>query len=280
MKITDSQVIREGEKELINAVKDEIDPEKIRDLISHKLSDGNLKARDGQIVIHNNQIAFRLDFELQFTGSILLDREGNLLSDGIEDDHIENQSDEDAQEENVFDEDFLDEEPEPESELDPGEDQEELDELVDDEFNANHDLSVDDAEEHDGESGDYEDMEESEEILLEDELPEYTEEDENQDDELSPLELDEEQGDLDEELEQEELVEHEGEEAGKDDAEIDEILFDDSEITGEDADLSEEVRDDEGDQIESNQKEDILDDDINEILQETRSYWKQNKKEE
>ncbi len=265
MKITDSQVIREGEKELINAVKDQIDPDRIRDLIAHKLSGGNLKARDGQIVIHNNQIAFRLDFELQFTGSILLDREGNLLSDDMED---EDGVAEPSEVEETFEEGLVEGELEPEEVGTEEGLQEELTELSDTDF---EDAALDEI--HDGDEEELLELDEeeslvespdsldSESIMADDEKDDESELSESVDESTDEVESSE---DLDE-----------------DDEDIDEILSDNPEIADKDPDLDwqeDDILPEKDSDTHGN--EDLLDDDINEILKETRSYWKQNRKEE
>ncbi len=259
MKITDSQVIRDGEKELINAVKDEIDPEKIRELIAHKLSKGNLKARDGEIVIHNNQIAFRLDFEMQFTGSILLDREGNLLSDEVEelqtpideesldDDDVLISDDEHSEEDSIIgDEPLL-----PEEDMDTELPEEDLSDSDNDDDEV---LSEDD-------SVEIEENDNTEEDLSDDEILELTEEE--------PME--EELLDSDSDLE-------DLEEDGLEDLETEEL---DSDLEEEDDDDSESIPDDilTDEKKAPDSKEDIIDEDINEILEESRAFWKQNKKD-
>ncbi len=236
MKITDSQVIRDGEKELINAVKDEIDPEKIRELIAHKLSAGSLKAKDGQIVIHNNQIAFRLDFEMQFSGSILLDREGNLLSDEADEpEGPQFQIDEEERQSLESHDDNSEEEPLlPEEELDT-------------------DFPEDTLSEETGDDNPEDELSDSE-IL---ELPEQDATEE----ELLDSDLEDLEGETLEDIETEEL----DSDLEKDDEEDTEPPIPD--------DILPDEKDD------SDSQEDMIDDNINEILEESRAFWQQNKKD-
>lgn len=80
MKITDPDVIKSGEKDLIEAVKEDIDWESVKDVIKEQMEITSFSAEGGGILVHNNQIAFKIDFNLSFTGSLMFDREGNYIS--------------------------------------------------------------------------------------------------------------------------------------------------------------------------------------------------------
>ena len=79
MKITDPEVIRSGEKDLIDAVKNDLDLDAVKDIIKNRLTAKSLTAKGGQIVVHDNEVAFRLDFDVRLSGSLLFDREGNHI---------------------------------------------------------------------------------------------------------------------------------------------------------------------------------------------------------
>jgi len=81
MKITDPQVIETGEKKLIDAVQQHLDPETVKTILMDRMAQTLFASKGGQIVVHDNQIAFRLDFELTLTGSLLFDRQGNYIDD-------------------------------------------------------------------------------------------------------------------------------------------------------------------------------------------------------
>ncbi len=265
MKITDSQVIREGEKELINAVKKQIDQEKIWEIVVHKLSRGSLEARDGEIVIHDNQIAFRLDFEMQFTGSILLDREGNLLSDEVAAESHTRMDDEESLQEGdehealMSDSDSMAEEKPADSD-DENNDADHMEE--EESFIPGEDIdtdftqvplegsSSDDSDNHEedlaeiDEDDDNMEMEEIAEDLTDSELLELTEDDSVEYDSI-----------------EEALLDSDFEEEEEDDQSFpDDILMDDAKKEGTDF------------------QEDIIDENINEILEESRAFWKENKK--
>lgn len=86
MKITSPDVIKNGEKDLIQAVRDDLDPETVKQIIKDRMSVKSLVSRGGEIIVHNREIAFRLDFSLEIEGSIMFDRQGNYIpaSGGME----------------------------------------------------------------------------------------------------------------------------------------------------------------------------------------------------
>ncbi|MFN2435736.1 MAG: hypothetical protein ABR513_01445 [Desulfotignum sp.] len=84
MKITDPQVIQAGEKKLIDAVQQHLDLETVKTILMDRAAENLFESKGGQIVVHDNQIAFRLDFEFKLNGSLLFDRQGNYIDDPSE----------------------------------------------------------------------------------------------------------------------------------------------------------------------------------------------------
>jgi hypothetical protein len=84
MKITDPQVIEDGEKDLITAVQEDLDLDAVKQILKDRMGASTLSSRGGEIVVHNNQIAFRLDFDIKLSGSLLFDRKGNYIDTGEE----------------------------------------------------------------------------------------------------------------------------------------------------------------------------------------------------
>ena len=83
MKITDTQVIKSGEKELIDAITADLDWGAIEDVFQeeHGLGiDEEVEYKKGDLVVHEGSIAYQLDFEVKMTISVLLDRKGNYIS--------------------------------------------------------------------------------------------------------------------------------------------------------------------------------------------------------
>ncbi|HKK90266.1 MAG TPA: hypothetical protein VJ936_02630 [Desulfobacteraceae bacterium] len=81
MKVTDPGVIKTGEKELIDAVKQDLDWDAVKQIVTKRISMASLEAGDGEIVVHNNQIAFKVALELNMPLSLLFDRDGNYIDD-------------------------------------------------------------------------------------------------------------------------------------------------------------------------------------------------------
>ncbi|MBC8432979.1 MAG: hypothetical protein H8D96_13795 [Desulfobacterales bacterium] len=83
MKITNHEVIKSGEQELIDAITADLDWESIEDVFSqkHKLKiEDNVEYKKGDIVVYDDQIAYKLEFDVNIVLSVLLDREGNYLA--------------------------------------------------------------------------------------------------------------------------------------------------------------------------------------------------------
>ncbi len=116
MKITDSEVIKNAEKELIDAINADLDWGVIVETFKkeHKLGiEEDVEYKTGDIVVFDKQIAYKLEFEVKVILSILLDRDGNYIS-------IKSSGDpEDIQDEQDEDEEALDK---PDSLDNPGDD--------------------------------------------------------------------------------------------------------------------------------------------------------------
>ena len=83
MKITEYDVIKGGEQELIDAITADLDWGTIDKIFSkeHNLKiDENVEYRNGDIVVHNDQIVYKLEFDVNVILSVILDREGNYIS--------------------------------------------------------------------------------------------------------------------------------------------------------------------------------------------------------
>ncbi len=88
----DTHTVEKVKRELINQLKSKINQthvEKVcREQYGIKSIEG-YKCIDGDIVIDNNQVAFKLDFEVRFPVSILIDNGGkNATTSSEEDDNI------------------------------------------------------------------------------------------------------------------------------------------------------------------------------------------------
>lgn len=83
MKITEQDVIKNGEQELIDAITADLDWGAIDRVFrkEHKLQiDENVEYKKGDIVVYNDRVAYQLDFDVKVILSVFLDREGNYIS--------------------------------------------------------------------------------------------------------------------------------------------------------------------------------------------------------
>ncbi|MFZ5571272.1 MAG: hypothetical protein ACOZF0_12750 [Thermodesulfobacteriota bacterium] len=82
MKITDSETIKSSEKELIDAITGDLDWQAIEQLFREKYHLGlqdEIEYRKGDLVVHNEQIAYRLEFDVKVALSVLFDRKGECI---------------------------------------------------------------------------------------------------------------------------------------------------------------------------------------------------------
>ncbi len=83
MKVTNPEVIKNGEDELIDAITADVDWGAIEKIFMerHKLSiEEDVEYKNGDIVVYDNQVAYQLEFDIKVTLSVLLDRKGNYIS--------------------------------------------------------------------------------------------------------------------------------------------------------------------------------------------------------
>lgn len=83
MKITDSEIIKTGEQELIDAITADLDWGAIEEIFmkDHHLGiEEDIEYKSGDIVAVDNQIAYKLEFTVKVNLSVLLNRDGEYLS--------------------------------------------------------------------------------------------------------------------------------------------------------------------------------------------------------
>ncbi|MBU0971493.1 MAG: hypothetical protein KKC20_12645 [Proteobacteria bacterium] len=237
MKITDPHVIEDGERNLIQAVQEDLDLDAVRQILKDRMGVSSLSSKGGQIVVHNNKIAFRLDFDINLSGSLLFDRQGNYIDESIDGE--------------------------------PGHSLREI--KIAPEVLGDDDITIDPLALADeiplvetglGETGLYEtDLED--EISID--LPEYDLEDDPEDaiELTDPEDLDSIELETDDRLSDEPAIT--GESNGFDIQDLEEEDLENQDI--DDQDLDDEIL----------LQEEMLDDDINDILKESREFWEQKK---
>jgi hypothetical protein len=83
MKITSVDVIKNGERDLMDAITADLDWSAVEKIFKerHNLSiEEDIEYKKGDIVVHDEHVAYRLDFAARVMVSVLLDRDGNYLS--------------------------------------------------------------------------------------------------------------------------------------------------------------------------------------------------------
>ncbi len=82
MKVTDPELIQESEKEFIDTINAELDWEAIEKLLlqKHKFAlQDEVDYKNGDLVVFDNQIAYRFDFEIKVPLSVIFNRQGECL---------------------------------------------------------------------------------------------------------------------------------------------------------------------------------------------------------
>jgi hypothetical protein len=83
MKITNAEVIKSGEKDLIDSITADLDWGAIENifLTEHNLGiDEDIEYKRGDIIAYNNQVAYKLEFTVKVNLSVLISRDGEYLS--------------------------------------------------------------------------------------------------------------------------------------------------------------------------------------------------------
>ncbi len=252
MKVTDPEIIKAGEKDLIDSVKEDLDWDVVKEIIKKQLNVTSFKTGGGEIVVHNNQIAFRLDLALKLNVSLMFDRDGSYIpgtdetSDTIEDaPSLEEPVELDLESDDAL---YLG---------DIGTEDADMQPIASD----GDDLDVDS-----DELGGNEQILDLEQIVLPDD-------DSGEDKELDLEELsltEEASGESELELEDISLTDEASE---KDELDLEEISLSDEEGGDSELELDEISLVDEG-------TDESLDDDIDDILKESREFWEQKKDNE
>jgi hypothetical protein len=86
MKITNAEVIKSGEKDLIDSITADLDWRAIEDifLTEHNLGiDEDIEYKKGDIIAYENQVAYKLEFTVKVNLSVLINRNGEYISVNI-----------------------------------------------------------------------------------------------------------------------------------------------------------------------------------------------------
>lgn len=104
MKLTNSESIQESEKEFIDTINAELDWDAIEQMLLDRHGftvEDEVDYKDGNLIVHNNEIAYKFEFEIKVPLSVIFNREGDCLEMSTrstdEDTPIEDLQIEDAQ---------------------------------------------------------------------------------------------------------------------------------------------------------------------------------------
>lgn len=92
MKITDSDNIKNSEHELIDSLIGELDWEVIESILKEKYNlslHDDVEYKKGDLIVHGNKIAYKLDFDVRVTLSLIVGRDGecfDIKASGSEED--------------------------------------------------------------------------------------------------------------------------------------------------------------------------------------------------
>lgn len=81
-KVASAEAIEKAKKDLIDNVKKALSLAEIKQILEdqHNLEiSDDIEASKGEIVIHNNRVAYKMAFEVLLSLSVLLDDEGNYI---------------------------------------------------------------------------------------------------------------------------------------------------------------------------------------------------------
>ena len=102
MKLTNPESIQESEKEFIDTINAELDWDVIEQMLldKHNLAvQDDIEYKDGNLIVYNNEIAYKFEFQIKVPLSVIFNRGGECLSMSStrEDEMLENNEDVEVQ---------------------------------------------------------------------------------------------------------------------------------------------------------------------------------------
>ncbi len=93
MKIADSSNIKSGEKDLIDSITADLDWDSLERLIEEKHHfklQEDVEYKSGDMLVYDKQVAYKLDFDLKVSLSVIFDRNGHCLNLETHDQEFQN----------------------------------------------------------------------------------------------------------------------------------------------------------------------------------------------
>jgi len=107
VKLTNPETIQESEKEFIDAINAELDWDSIEKLLleKHKFAiQDEVDYKEGNLIVHNNQIAYKFDFEIKVPLSVIFNRQGECVEISTTREDVESQDDDLFEENDIIEE--------------------------------------------------------------------------------------------------------------------------------------------------------------------------------
>jgi len=82
VKLTNPELIEESEKEFIDTINAELDWDAIEKILLEKYGfaiQDEVDYKEGNLIVHKNEIAYKFDFEIKVPLSVIFNREGECL---------------------------------------------------------------------------------------------------------------------------------------------------------------------------------------------------------
>ena len=83
MKLTNPESIQESEKEFIDTINAELDWDVIEQMLLDKHNfevQDDIEYKDGNLIVYNNEIAYKFDFQIKVPLSVIFNLGGEFLS--------------------------------------------------------------------------------------------------------------------------------------------------------------------------------------------------------
>lgn len=83
MKLTNPESIQQSEKEFIDTINAELDWDVIEQVLLDKHNfevQDDIEYKDGNLIVYNNEIAYKFDFQIKVPLSVIFNRSGECLS--------------------------------------------------------------------------------------------------------------------------------------------------------------------------------------------------------
>ncbi|WP_320040341.1 hypothetical protein [uncultured Desulfobacter sp.] len=101
MKLTNPESIQESEKEFIDTINAELDWDIIEQMLLDKHNfavQDDIEYKDGNLIVYNNEIAYKFDFQIKVPLSVIFNSSGECLSMSTtrDDEDVENYEEEES----------------------------------------------------------------------------------------------------------------------------------------------------------------------------------------